>query len=347
MRWDDFRRSDNIEDDREGGGGGFGGSGGGFGIPGGSGGLGIGTVIVLGLIGWATGIDPSILIGGAEMLRGGGSSYQQPNRQPPRQTGAPKDQTGQFVAAVLGNTEDVWSAAFQTMGKQYRAPRLRLFSGSEQGGCGFARAAMGPFYCPTDQRIYLDTSFFRDMQVRFRGCSGKACEFAEAYVIAHEVGHHVQNLLGTLPKANAMQRAAGSKAAVNRIQVRIELQADCLAGVWANRSDQRWKSIEPGDVEAALQTASAIGDDRLQKQSQGYVVPDAFTHGSSAQRQRWFTVGLKEGKVSPATPSRRRRFNLNRHSGTARKRRIPEFQIPAWPMFLGIPGSLASTRAPE
>ncbi len=291
MRWDDFRRSDNIEDDREGG------SGGGFGIPGGSGGLGIGTVIVLGLIGWATGIDPSILIGGAEMLRGGGSSYQQPYRQPQRQTGAPKDQTGQFVAAVLGNTEDVWGAVFQTLGKQYRAPRLRLFAGSEQGGCGFARAAMGPFYCPTDQRIYLDTSFFRDMQVRFRGCSGKACEFAEAYVIAHEVGHHVQNLLGTLPKANAMQRAAGNRAAVNRIQVRIELQADCLAGVWANRSDQRWKSIEPGDVEAALQTASAIGDDRLQKQSQGYVVPDAFTHGSSAQRQRWFTVGLKEGKV--------------------------------------------------
>ena len=294
MRWDDFRRSDNIEDDREGGGG----SGGGFGIPGGSGGLGIGTVIVLGLIGWATGIDPSILIGGAEMLRGGGSSHQQPYRQPQRQTGAPKDQTGQFVAAVLGNTEDVWTEVFQSLGKQYQAPRLRLYRGGEQGGCGFAQAAMGPFYCPTDQRIYLDTSFFRDMQVRFHGCSGKACEFAESYVIAHEVGHHVQNLLGTLPRASAAQRAAGSKAAANRIQVRVELQADCYAGVWANRSNQRWKSIEPGDVEAALQTASAIGDDRLQKQAQGYVVPDAFTHGSSAQRQRWFTIGLKEGKVS-------------------------------------------------
>ncbi len=299
MRWDDFRRSDNIEDDREGGGGGgFGAGSGGFGIPGGRGGLGIGTVIVLGLIGWATGIDPSILIGGAEMLRGGGSSSQQPYRQPQRQTGAPKDQTGQFVAAVLGNTEDVWTEVFQTLGKQYRAPRLRLYRGGEQGGCGFAQAAMGPFYCPTDQRIYLDTSFFRDMQVRFHGCSGKACEFAEGYVIAHEVGHHVQNLLGTLPRASAAQRAAGNKAAANRIQVRIELQADCYAGVWANRSNQRWKSIEPGDVEAALQTASAIGDDRLQKQAQGYVVPDAFTHGSSAQRQRWFTIGLKEGKVS-------------------------------------------------
>ena len=156
---------------------------------------------------------------------------------------------------------------------------------------------MGPFYCPRDRRIYLDTSFFRDMQVRFKGCSGKACEFAEAYVIAHEVGHHVQNLLGILPKAQAAQRAAGSKVAANRIQVRVELQADCLAGVWANRSNQRWKTIEPGDVEAALQTASAIGDDRLQKQARGYVVPDAFTHGTSAQRMRWFSTGLKAGKV--------------------------------------------------
>jgi predicted metalloprotease len=173
-----------------------------------------------------------------------------------------------------------------------------LFSGSEQGGCGFAQAAMGPFYCPNDRRIYLDTSFFRDMRERFRGCSGKACEFAEAYVITHEVGHHVQNLLGILPKAQSAQRAAGSKAEANRIQVRVELQADCLAGVWAHHSNQRWNTIEPGDVEAALQTAAAIGDDRLQQQSRGYVVPDAFTHGTSAQRQHWFTTGLKEGTVS-------------------------------------------------
>jgi len=297
MRWDDFRRSDNIEDDRDGGGG-IGIPGGGMGIPIGGGGLGIGTIIVLGIIGYALGIDPSVLIGGAEVLSGGGAPYQTPYRAPHRHTGVPTDQTGQFVAAILGNTEDVWGDIFQAGGRQYRAPRLRLYRGGEQGGCGFAQAAMGPFYCPTDQRIYLDTSFFREMQVRFHGCSGKACEFAEAYVIAHEVGHHVQNLLGTLPKASAQQRAAGSRAAANRIQVRIELQADCLAGVWANHSDQRWKSIEPGDVEAALQTASAIGDDRLQKQSQGYVVPDAFTHGTSAQRQRWFSIGLKQGKVS-------------------------------------------------
>jgi predicted metalloprotease len=294
MRWDDFRRSDNIEDDR-GYGGGFGG--GGIGIPVGGGGLGIGTVIVLGLIGWALGIDPSVLIGGAEMVSGS-PHYQQQSQPANRRVGAPSDAMGQFVAAVLGNTEDTWGAIFQTSGQQYRAPRLRLYSGGEQGGCGFAQAAMGPFYCPTDRRIYLDTSFFRDIQVRFRGCSGKACEFAEAYVIAHEVGHHVQNLLGILPKASAAQRAAGSKAEANRIQVRVELQADCLAGVWAHYSNQRWNSIEPGDVEAALQTAAAIGDDRLQKQSRGYVVPDAFTHGSSAQRQRWFTTGLKEGKVS-------------------------------------------------
>lgn len=294
MRWDDFRRSDNVEDDREGGGP----SGGGFGIPMGRGGLGIGTVVVLSLIGYAFGIDPSILIGGAEIISGGGSQYQQPHREPARRTGTPADSTGQFIAAVLGNTEDVWSEIFRASGKEYKAAPLRLYRGGEQGGCGFAQAAMGPFYCPRDKRIYLDTSFFRDMQVRFHGCSGKACEFAEAYVIAHEVGHHVQDLLGTLPKAQSAQQAAGSKAAANRIQVRVELQADCLAGVWAFHSDQKWKSIEPGDVQAALQTASAIGDDRLQKQSQGYVVPDAFTHGTSEQRQRWFTKGLKEGKIS-------------------------------------------------
>jgi uncharacterized protein len=293
MRWDDFRRSDNVEDDRDGGG-----PRGGFGIPVGRGGLGIGTVVVLALVGWALGIDPSVLIGGAELISGGGSQVQQPYRQPAVRKGAPADQTGQFVAAVLGNTEDVWSAIFNANGKQYRPAPLRLYRGGEESGCGFAQAAMGPFYCPRDKRIYLDTSFFRDMQVRFHGCSGKACEFAEAYVIAHEVGHHVQDLLGVLPQAQSAQHAAGSKAAANRIQVRVELQADCLAGVWAYHSDQRWKSLEPGDVEAALQTAAAIGDDRLQKQSRGYVVPDAFTHGTSEQRQRWFTRGLKEGKVS-------------------------------------------------
>jgi len=293
MRWDDFRRSDNVEDDREGGSS----SPGGFGIPIGGGGLGIGAVLVLGLIGWALGIDPSVLIGGAEILSGGGTQYQEPDRGAP-QRGTPSDRTGQFVAAVLGNTEDVWTTIFSANGKTYKPAPLRLYVGGEQGGCGFAQAAMGPFYCPRDQRIYLDTDFFNEIEQRFHGCSGKACEFAQAYVIAHEVGHHVQDQLGILPKASAQQHAANSKAEANRIQVRIELQADCFAGVWANQSDQKWKFIEAGDVQAALQTANAIGDDRLQKQSQGYVVPDSFTHGTSAQRQRWFTKGLKEGKIS-------------------------------------------------
>ena len=295
MRWDDFRRSDNVEDDR--GGGGSGGDGGGIGIPVGGGGLGIGTVVVLGLIGWALGIDPSILIGGAELVNSG-THYQQPSQPSARRTGAPKDQMGDFVAAVLGNTEDTWTEIFRASGKQYRPPRLRLFEGSEQGGCGFAQAAMGPFYCPTDRRVYLDTSFFRDIETRFHGCQGSACKFSQAYVLAHEVGHHVQNLLGILPTAQAAQQAAGSKVAANRIQVRVELQADCFAGIWANHSEQRKRFLDPQDVDAALQTASAIGDDTLQKRSQGRIVPDAFTHGSAEQRKRWFMNGFTQGKLS-------------------------------------------------
>jgi len=285
MRWEDFRQSSNVEDDRGGGGG----------MPFHAGGLGLGTMVVLGIIGWAFGINPLYLIQGAEMLnRGSGYEQSSPNVR----TSQPTDENGKFVAAVLGNTEDVWTQIFQERGATYRPPRLRLFSGSEQGGCGMAQAAMGPFYCPNDRRIYLDTSFFRDMRQRFHACNGTACQFAEAYVIAHEVGHHVQNLLGVLPKAQEAQQASGSKAAANRIQVRVELQADCFGGVWANRSNQKWKTIEPGDAEAALQTASAIGDDRLQKQARGTVVPDSFTHGTSAQRQRWFMKGLKEGTIA-------------------------------------------------
>jgi predicted metalloprotease len=295
MRWDDFRRSDNVEDDRDGGG--FGG-GGGFGIPGGGGGLGIGGLLVLGLLGWAFGIDPSVLIGGAEILTGGDSRYDAPARSGPVRSGTPTDESGQFVAAVLGSTEDTWQELFKASGQTYRAPKLRLFSGSEQGGCGFAQAAMGPFYCPNDQRIYLDTSFFRQIETRFRGCQGKACKFSQAYVIAHEVGHHVQNLLGVLPKAQQAQRAAGSKAEANRVQVRVELQADCFAGIWANQAQKKYNFIDPGDVDAALQTASAIGDDTLQQQTQGRVVPDAFTHGSAEQRKRWFMTGFQQGKVA-------------------------------------------------
>ncbi len=300
MRWDELPRSDNI-DDRRGDDGGGGGGGGGF--PMGGGGLGIGTVVVLGLVGWALGIDPRLLIGGAEILTGGGSSqqqqpYRETHRQEPRRTGAPTDRTGQFIAAVLGSGDATWKVIFERERQTYRAPRLVMFAGSTQSACGFAQSAMGPFYCPPSREIYLDTSFFQDLERRFRGCTGKACEFAQAYVITHEVGHHVQNLLGILPKAQQAQRAAGDKVQANRIQVRVELQADCFAGVWAHHAEQKWKVIEPGDIDAALQTASAIGDDMLQRRSQGRVVPDSFTHGSSEQRKRWFTVGYKEGRVA-------------------------------------------------
>jgi hypothetical protein len=206
---------------------------------------------------------------------------------------------GRFVSAILGSTEAEWTEIFAGAGKTYRPPTLVLFAGATQSGCGFAKAAMGPFYCPIDQKVYLDTSFFQDLERRFRACDvgSKSCQFSEAYVIAHEIGHHVQNLLGLLPKVQEAQRGM-EKADANSLQVRVELQADCLAGVWANRAQAKWQFIEPGDVEAALQTASAIGDDRLQRQTQGYVVPDAFTHGTSTQRTRWFMTGLKSGQVA-------------------------------------------------
>jgi predicted metalloprotease len=296
MRFDDLPQSDNIEDRR---GGDSGGGGGGFGLPMGlgGGGLGIGTIIILGIVGYALGIDPRLLIGGAEVVSGG-SGYHQPS-QPSGRAGAPSDEMGKFVARVLGSTEVVWTQTFEQGGQRYRKPTLVMFSGATRADqCGMAQSAMGPFYCPSDQKIYLDTSFFRDLERRFHGCDAgsRSCQFAQAYVVAHEVGHHVQNLLGILPKVQQQQRGA-SKADANRLQVRVELQADCLAGVWAAKSDQKWHLIEAGDVEAALKTAAAIGDDRLQKQAQGYVIPDSFTHGTSEQRQHWFQAGLKGGNV--------------------------------------------------
>jgi len=291
MRTDDFRPSDNVEDDRAA-------SASRGGIPGGAGGLGIGTVIIIGLISWYFGIDPSVLLNGAQILTGGTPS-QQTSDAPPVSSGTPNDATGKFVAMVLGDTEDRWTEIFAAGGKTYHPPKLRLFSGSEPTPCAFAQSAMGPFYCPRDQRIYLDTSFFNDLQNKFGGCSSNnACRFSEAYVIAHEVGHHVQDELGILPRVMQAQQASASKAEANRLQVRVELQADCLAGVWANRAQQKHNFLDPGDVDQALQTASAIGDDRLQKQAQGYVVPDAFTHGTSEQRKRWFMNGFNQGKVS-------------------------------------------------
>jgi len=305
MRLDETEQSENIEDRRGEPGGGFGG--GGFGFPLGGGGLGIGTIVVLGLIGWALGIDPRVLIGGAEIFSGGGPHVQQP-MQPPggqaRRTGKPSDDIGRFVSTILGNIDAEWTDIFQRDGKTYRKPVLVLYQGQTQAACGGqAQSAMGPFYCPTDQKVYLDTSFFREIESRFRGCEGKACEFSQAYVIAHEVGHHVQNLLGVLPRVQQQQQRM-DRTDANRLQVQVELQADCLAGIWASHENKRLQSqgkpllVEPGDIDAAMQTASAIGDDTLQRKATGRVVPDSFTHGSSAQRQRWFMNGYREGTVA-------------------------------------------------
>jgi hypothetical protein len=290
MRTDDFRPSDNVEDDRAG-------SASRGGLPGG-GGLGLGAVVVIVLIGWFMGVDPGTLLNEAQLLLGGEPS-QQTGQAPPVSSGTPHDPTGRFVALVLGDTEDRWTEIFAASGRTYQPPKLRLFAGSEPTPCAYARSAMGPFYCPRDQRIYLDTTFFNDLQDKFGGCdNSKACRFSEAYVIAHEVGHHVQNQLGILPRVTQAQRAASSKTESNQLQVRVELQADCLAGVWANRAQRKHNFLDPGDVDQALQTASAIGDDRLEKETQGYVVPDSFTHGSSAQRKRWFLNGFKSGQIS-------------------------------------------------
>lgn len=298
MRTDDWQTSDNIEDRRDDSGGGYGG-GGGYGLPIG-GGLGIGGLVVLGLLGWALGIDPRVLIGGGDVLTRQ-SRYEQPYRPPIQnrsssKTSQPKDAAGTFVSKVLRQNEDRWREIFQKSGDRYQAPHLVLFRGRVQSACGLAQAAMGPFYCPADRKIYLDTSFFGELERRFRGCEGKACQFSQAYVIAHEYGHHVQNLLGILPKVQQKQHGL-AKTDANRMQVRVELQADCFAGVWANRQQQKESFLDPGDVEAALKTASAIGDDRLQRQARGTVIPDSFTHGSSEQRVRWFNTGFKEGTV--------------------------------------------------
>jgi predicted metalloprotease len=300
MRYDDFRRSGDIDDRRDDSGGGLGG---GFGLPMGGGGLGIGTIIVLGLIGWAVGIDPRVLIGGAEILRGGGqqsSGYQSDRRAAPSKSGVPTDEMGSMIAGILGEIDDRWSEIFQASGKSYQGPRIVLFRNATNGGrCGMAQSAMGPFYCPPDKQIFLDTGFFREVETRFHGCSGSACKFTAAYIIAHEAGHHIQNLLGILPRVTAQQQASGSKAESNALQVRVELQADCLSGVWVNREEKKRPGfIEPGDIDGALKTASAIGDDTLQRRSTGRVVPDSFTHGSAEQRKRWFMTGFQQGTVN-------------------------------------------------
>ncbi|MGJ0621357.1 MAG: KPN_02809 family neutral zinc metallopeptidase [Methylocystis sp.] len=289
MKWEDLQSSENIEDRR----------GQGPMIAGGprmgAGGIGLGTMVILGLIGWALGINPAILIGGAQMINNMRPDREAalPRQEAPRQS-APTDQLGNFVAKVVGSNEQVWSQALpEQKGVRFRPPRLVLYSGYTQSRCGTAQSAMGPFYCPLDQRIYLDTSFFRDMQRRFGGGG----DFAYAYVISHEMGHHIQNLLGILPKVQRAQQMAGSRSEANALSVRAELMADCLAGVWANNANKQKPILEEGDIEQAVASAQAIGDDRMQKATRGYVVPDSFTHGSAAQRTQWLLKGLRTGSI--------------------------------------------------
>jgi uncharacterized protein len=288
MLWRGGRQSENIEDRR--GEKGFStGTGGEMRFPiggraGGLGGLGLVALVLLGLF---FGVDPSVLLNG-----GGTSSSYVPSSPEPRSTRAPgvPDEAREFVSVVLADTEDTWHALFQQMGRTYQEPTLVLFSGLVESGCGVAQSASGPFYCPRDRKLYLDTSFFDEMSRRF----GAPGDFAQAYVIAHEVGHHVQNQLGILPRVEAMQQQV-DRTDANRLQVMVELQADCFAGIWGHHADRSRGILESGDIEEGLNAAAAIGDDRLQKQAQGYVVPDAFTHGSSAQRVRWFKRGLEQG----------------------------------------------------
>lgn len=296
MRWRGRRMSSNVEDQT-----GLGGAGGGFplgggiGLPIGGRGLGCGGLLVVAVIALLLGVNPLQLIGGSTVPVG------TPQASYPGQvaTDAPgvatsesiceRSETNAFVCTVLAETEDTWSGQFQQAGQNYPEPRLVFYSGVGQSGCGVAQSATGPFYCPADNRIYLDTSFFDELSQRF----GAPGDFAAAYVIAHEVGHHVQTVLGIADQVRRAQARAG-RAEANAIQVRMELQADCFAGLWAR--DNR-DLLEPGDIDEALTAAESIGDDRLQREAQGYVVPDSFTHGSSEQRMRWFRIGYDEGSV--------------------------------------------------
>jgi predicted metalloprotease len=301
MRWGGNRESENVEDRRGGGGGGF---------PMRIGGLGAIVILIGGLL---LGVDPATLMS----LLNGDQPPQQTQQQAGRQT-QPGYDTGsgydtgngssrppqaehqanrddplkRFVSVVLADTEDVWKQVFRTAGRTYEEPKLVLFTNRIDSACGMASTASGPFYCPNDQKVYLDLAFFEEMKNRFHAPG----EFAEAYVIAHEIGHHVQNSLGILQEATNQRRRSDERRS-NEISVRLELQADCLAGVWANHADRMKHIIEQGDVEAAMNAAAAVGDDRLQRQSRGVVVPDAFTHGSSAQRVRWFKQGLQTGST--------------------------------------------------
>jgi predicted metalloprotease len=315
MRWRGERESENVEDRRD--------EGGGFGFPGGAGlqfpsggggtgrggGIGIvGILILLGLM-YFFGVDPSVILQGGgpggdesnfpdirlpqsrpDTTNYAGPGQRRPQIQHPQSSG--EDDLRQFVGVVLANTEDVWSSVFKQYGEGYSDPKLVLFTGGIRSACGTAMSAMGPFYCPSDEKVYIDLSFYKELKDRFKA-PGDA---AQAYVIAHEIGHHVQKLLGIMDQVEAVRQRISEQQA-NALQVRVELQADCFAGIWANKAQETKNIFEPGDIDQALNAASAIGDDRIQKQTQGYVVRDSFTHGSSEQRVRWFRKGYETGSL--------------------------------------------------
>ncbi|HWS25014.1 MAG TPA: neutral zinc metallopeptidase [Xanthomonadales bacterium] len=278
MKWKMARQSQNIEDRRGGG-------------VARAGGLGLGSIAIAMVVGWFMGVSPMEILGLLAGQQGQPGAAGPVASTPEEEAQRANDPRRQFVASILGETEDVWGQIFG--GQRYPAPKLVLFEGAVSSACGQASSATGPFYCPGDQQVYIDLGFFAEMQARLGGGG----DFAEAYVIAHEVGHHIQTLTGVSRKVNDARRSGEEVEGDNGLLVRQELQADCYAGVWAHHAQARHQWLEEGDIEEAMNTASAIGDDRLQKQSRGQVVPDAFTHGTSAQRVRWFTQGFRSGKV--------------------------------------------------
>ena len=284
MKWEGNRESDNVEDRR-----GDGSGGGGFGLGGRS--IGIGTIVVALLGGWVFGINPMTIL---NLLSGGAPTSQvQQQPQTPAQRPPADDRMARFVSTVLADTEDVWKDVFTKAGGTYKEPSLVLFKGQTgTGGCGTGQSAMGPFYCPADQKVYIDLNFYETLTKRL----GAPGDFAQAYVVAHEVGHHVQNLLGISAKMDQM-RSRVSKTEYNAMSVRLELQADCFAGLWAHNAQNSRQILENGDVEEAMNAAAKIGDDALQRSGGGAVVPESFTHGTSVQRQRWFDTGLRTGSV--------------------------------------------------
>lgn len=284
MRWEGNRESDNVEDGRDGGGGG------GFRLGGGS--LGLGSVVIALVAGWIFGVNPltilGLMSGGTNGGTDGGAVRQAPAHKPPTD-----DKMAKFVSVVLADTEDVWREKFRAAGGTYREPRLHLFRGATQTACGQGQSAMGPFYCPADEKVYIDLGFYETLRTRM----GAPGDFAQAYVIAHEVGHHVQKLMGITDKADNARRRM-SQTQYNAVSVRIELQADCFAGVWAHDAQAARQVLEQGDVEEALNAATQIGDDTLQRKARGTVQPETFTHGTSAQRVAWFKKGFESGRVN-------------------------------------------------